>query len=358
MSKNLPEPQQQSEEIDLGQLFKLIGNAFDRFFKFIGKLLNKFFLAFVWLVFFIKKHVLKLVIAAILGVVIGILLEKSSKPAYKSTMVVKQNYDTGEILYNTIEYYNELISGGDSLSLGRALKISPNEAGTILKIDVKSNLNENQKLQHFNEYIKSIDSSLSKTLKYENFLKNSNDFEHQYQKITLKARTNINFDEILTQIIDNIITNPFFKRHQLKDSLEVVGREKAIMESLTKAESLQEIYEEVLKRPADNSTSGTTSINFNGRENQNITKEFELYNKDLELRRELVDLEREKNDIAEIIEIISSKKDIGTRDNLKKVFGIKFSRSIDYSLFLLGVVFSLLLLKEFIVYLERFKNKI
>ena len=37
MSKELPQPQQ-SEEVDLGQLFKLIGNAFDRFFKFIASI--------------------------------------------------------------------------------------------------------------------------------------------------------------------------------------------------------------------------------------------------------------------------------------------------------------------------------
>ena len=42
MSKDLPQPpQNQSDEVDLGQLFKLIGNAFDRFFKFIGSVFNK-----------------------------------------------------------------------------------------------------------------------------------------------------------------------------------------------------------------------------------------------------------------------------------------------------------------------------
>jgi hypothetical protein len=50
---NTPQP---SEEVDLGQLFKMIGNAFQRLFQFIGSIFNKLFLAFVWLVFFIKKH--------------------------------------------------------------------------------------------------------------------------------------------------------------------------------------------------------------------------------------------------------------------------------------------------------------
>ena len=58
MSNDLPKPQQ-SEEVDLGQLFKLIGNAFDRFFRFIGNIFKTLFLAFVWFVFFIKKHIIK-----------------------------------------------------------------------------------------------------------------------------------------------------------------------------------------------------------------------------------------------------------------------------------------------------------
>ena len=37
MSKDLS-PQPESEEVDLGQLFKVIGNAFQRFFDFIASI--------------------------------------------------------------------------------------------------------------------------------------------------------------------------------------------------------------------------------------------------------------------------------------------------------------------------------
>ena len=42
MSKELPQPQQ-SEEVDLGQLFKLIGNAFNRLIKFFSNIFFFFF---------------------------------------------------------------------------------------------------------------------------------------------------------------------------------------------------------------------------------------------------------------------------------------------------------------------------
>ena len=74
---------QSSEEVDLGQLFKMIGNAFQRLFQFIGSIFNKLFLAFVWLVFFIKKRAVVLLIAAVAGLALGFILDKTAPPTYK-----------------------------------------------------------------------------------------------------------------------------------------------------------------------------------------------------------------------------------------------------------------------------------
>ena len=50
MSTNSNTPNN-SEEVDLGQLFKLIGNVFDRFFNFILRIFKSLFLAFIWVIF-------------------------------------------------------------------------------------------------------------------------------------------------------------------------------------------------------------------------------------------------------------------------------------------------------------------
>ena len=105
MSNNSPESQP-SEEVDLGQLFKLIGNAFNRFFNFIGSIFNKLFLAFVWLVFFTKKHFIKIVLAGVLGFAYGFIKQKTGDPVYKSDIIIKQNYKTGENLYNSLIFLN------------------------------------------------------------------------------------------------------------------------------------------------------------------------------------------------------------------------------------------------------------
>ena len=54
---------QQAEEVDLGQLFRMIGNGFNRLFNFIGTIFNEIFKGFLWLVLFIEKRIKILVLA-------------------------------------------------------------------------------------------------------------------------------------------------------------------------------------------------------------------------------------------------------------------------------------------------------
>lgn len=357
MSENLPEPQA-SEEVDLGQLFKLIGNGFRNFFNFIGSILNKLFLAFVWLVFFAKRHFIIITIAAIVGVVLAVVKQKIEDPIYTSTIVIKQNYKTGEHLYNTLGYYNSLIEESDSITLGEVLKTEPSEASNIIEFNIESVLSENQKLKLFDEYAKSIDSTLARTMDFDQFLENSKDFEFQFQKITLKSKSKNNFEKTFTQIIDNIESNTFFKNEQKKDLEELSRNENAIRESLKQSDSLQKVYQSVLIKSVEATNGSQTSVTIDNTEDKGITKEFELYNSDLKLRRELVSIERDKENIKKIIEIVSSQQDNGTLDNKGKLFGFEAPKIVAYGIKLALLMFVILLLIEFVSFLERYKDKV
>ena len=357
MSKNLPESQP-SEEVDLGQLFKLIGNGFRNFFNFIGSILNKLFLAFVWMVFFFKKHFFKIALAGILGFVYGFIKQKTGDPIYKSDIIIKQNYKTGENLFNTLTYYNELIKNGDSIALSENLKIHPNEANMIVGLELESVLNENNKLKLFDNYTKELDSTLASTFEFETFLKNSNEYDYQIQKITLKSLSKKTYINVFTHIIDNIESTEFIQNEQKKDLAELERRESAIKQSLLASDSLQKVYQNVLEKSAEKVTGGETSITFEGADDKSVTKEFELYNSDLVLRRELVTIQRKKEDIQNIIEIVSNEQINGTLDNSQVVFGLNFNKNLFYGLLLALLVFGLLLTLEFLKYLDRYKNKI
>ncbi|GAA4967609.1 hypothetical protein [Algibacter aquimarinus] len=354
MSKDLPQPQQ-NEEVDLGQLFKLIGNAFDRFFKFIGSIFNKIFLAFVWLVFFVKKHIIKIAIAAIIGVGWGFYFEKTSSPVYKSYVTIKQNYDTGENLYNSIAYYNDLVKQQDYNTLKNVLGFKSDEASSILSFEIESVVSENEKLQAFDRYIKTLDSVAASKIEYETFLENNKDYTHEYQQITIKAETRNNFKAVFDNIVKAIESNEYFKREQEKDLAELNNRQEALKEALVKSDSLQNTYKKFLEKSI-NSKNAELGITFEGNSDKDKTKEYDLYLNDLELRREIVEIERKKADKELIVEILSSKQDSGSVDNRMELFGLPISPKIYYGVLLTFLTFFFLLAFRFLKFLEKYKN--
>ena len=357
MSNNLPESQP-SEEVDLGQLFKLIGNGFNRFFNFIGSIFNKLFLAFVWLVFFTKKHFIKIALAGVLGLAYGFISKKTSRPVYKSTTVIKQNYDTGENLYLLLDFYNDLISEKDSVALSQNLQISPTEANTISKLEIESTLSQNNKLKLFDNYIKGMDSTLASTLEFKTFIKDFDEYDYKFQRITIKSYSKASFIMVLNQIIKKVESSEFIKNEQKKDLAELDRRESAIKQSLQASDSLQKVYQNVLEKSAEKVSGGQTSITFEGADDKSVTKEFELYNSDLELRRELVTIQREKEDIQNIIEIVSSEQNEGTLDDSKDILNLSISNMMFYGILLALLAFGVLLAFEFLKFLEKYKSKI
>ena len=349
---------QQNEEVDLGQLFKLIGNMFEKLFKFIGSIFNKLFLAFVWMVFFVKRHFIKLVIAGVVGIGLGVLLEKTSDPVYKSYITIKQNYNTGENLYNAITYYNDLLSEGDVSTLRNVLNIESKEAESILGFQIESVINENDKLKNYDAYLKTLDSTVAATVNYEAYIKNSKDYNHRYQQITIKAKERNNFKTVFNKIISNINSNEYFKNEKFKDSIELDNEKQALKEALDKSESLQNTYKNVLEKGLGNSNGSEIGITFEGANDKDKTKEFELYKSDLELRQRLIEIDRGIADKKEILEVISSKQDSGTIDDKKEFLGMKLSPKLYFAIILTMLTFITLLGLHVIKFLERYKDKV
>ena len=347
-----------NEEVDIGQLFKVIGNAFNKLFNFIGFLLKKLFLTFVWFVFFTKKHFVKIAIAGVLGIALGFFLEKTSIPVYKSYCIVKQNHETGETLYNSISYLNDLVKQQDTITLKNTLGIKPEEASSILGLSIESVISENERIKEYNNYIKTLDSVVASTVLYENFIENDMDYFHPYQQIAIKSRERTNFNIVFNKIVEAVNSNDYFKREQEKDITELTNRKIALENSLIKSDSLQNTYKRVLEKSIENVKGSEIGITFEGANEIEITKEYDLYLNDIKLREELVEIEREIADNENIIEIITSKQDNGLLDNRIEFLNTSLSPKLYFG-FLFALITLLILLGfQFIKYLERFKNQI
>lgn len=358
MSKDLPQQPQQSEEVDLGQLFKIIGNMFERLFNFIKTILEKIFLSFVWVVFFIRKHVIKIIIAGIIGYAYGYFKQKKGKPMYRSTTVIKQNYDTGENLYRAINYYNELIEEGDSLTLGSVLNVDPSKAAALVELEVESVITENDKLKSFDQYTKELDSIRASTVSFEDYIKNSKEYHYPVQRIIMKAKEKSIFGTVVSKIVDKIVSTDYFRIEQKKDLDELDRLEKSILASLEASQELQKVYKNVLETPVEKTSGSQTSISIDNTDDRKITKEFELYNNDVQLRRELVSIQRQKEDKQNIIEIVSSQENQGTIDNSQEFLGKTLNVKTYYAIILMILASIILMTLHFIKFLEKYKDKI
>lgn len=350
------QPPNDNEEVDLGQLFNAIGRLFDRFFRFIGRIFKTLFLGFVWFVFFIKKHILKFAIAGFIGIGIAILLEKTSEPVYKSSAIIKQNYLTGENLYNSINYYRDLVKQNDVNTLKIILNIDEAEAATMLDFDVVPVINENQRLKKFNDYIKTLDTAVASKVKYETYIKNFKDYDYEYQQIVIKTKARNNLKKVFDNIVENIGNNEFFKREQEKDLIQLKNEESFFLIALSESDSLQSTYKRVLEKGLDRDKTSQTSIIIEGSTQIDKTKELDLYRSDLQLRERLVQNKRNQADREFVVEVVSSKQESGVVDKSKKLFGKSMGAKLYYILGLIFLTFIVLLGLEFIKFLEKHKT--
>lgn len=358
MNKEINTPQSNSEDVDLGQLFKLIGNIFDRFFKFLGKIFNKLFLAFVWCVFFVKKHIILLLIAGFLGFGYGLVKEKFSEPVFKSSILIKQNYSTGEALYDNINYYNNLISSEDYSTLAQELSIDSIHVSSITGFKVKALVGENQRLIEFNNYTKKLDTIIASTIVYKQYLDNVEDFIYDIQQISISSKSNDNFDLVFDAIIEKLNSNRYFKREQESDLKQLENRKIALESSLAQSDSLQKMYKKVLEKTLEAPKGTQTSITIDGADEKNKTREYDLYLNNIELRKELVSIAREKENKQYIVETLSSIPSKGFINNSINIFGKLISKRTFYLLSFPFFLFIILSLKEFVKFLEKYKNEV
>tara|TARA_R110002126_G_scaffold54863_2_gene148122 strand:- start:52 stop:1044 length:993 start_codon:yes stop_codon:yes gene_type:complete len=99
-----PNTQNSSDEIDLGQLFKLIGRGF-----------NAIFLFFLRVFLYLKKNFFILVGLVILGFGVGYVLSKIITKRFKTEVIVKPQFESKNYLYNAIDEIQANIEAKDTL---------------------------------------------------------------------------------------------------------------------------------------------------------------------------------------------------------------------------------------------------
>ncbi len=345
-----PVHQNNSDEIDLGQLFQMIGRGFQKFFNFIGSIFKGIFhLAMLFLIF-VQKNIIVIGAAIIIGGVGGFILDKVTLEKYISRMVVEPNFNSVQQLYNNIAFYNDLAKAQDSITLATALNITEHEAASIKEIFADSYSDENQKIKLFDEFIRELDTTTVKTIDFENYLENFNSLDARFHQISVVSTDNKVAKKMQPAIINSISVNEYFKLQKKINDENLDLQEEIYEKQLVEIDSLQSLYRTVMVKEADKPMQGTNINLAEGGESQG--RELALIQEKDILKEKLVELNEERANKSTIVNVIS---DFPTRGVEQK--GIWNSYKFKLPILLLVLVFGVLALLELNRYLKTYNQK-
>ena len=346
-----------SEEIDLGPLFTAIGRLFKSFFDFLKRTFLSVFHAFIWILLFIKKHILLVLISVVIGVVIGFIKEAFTDPVYRSDTLIRQNYSTGETLNDLITYLNNMRSSQDTITLSRILNIEPREAAMLEEIELEQLVDPNGQLVDFVQYKRRLDSITATDITIDEFIQNKRSFNFTDQIIIIRSKDQIAYGKIVDAIIERVASSSFFQNQRKKILAELDRREGVINDALIASDSLQKLYRDVLVKSVEQEASTQSTVTIDNTPDQNLTKEYELFNNDIELRRELVSIARAKEDNDIIIEILGEYNKVGVVESGISFGEINISYPVAFGVLAGLLIFAFIVLREFLRFIEEYQEK-
>jgi hypothetical protein len=296
------------EEVDLGSLFVIIGKGFSNLFNFIGNIFKGIFHFIISILIFLKQHVIKIVIAAIFGLIAGILLEVKLPTRYGSELLLEPNFKSTRQLYNTVNYYNDLVKQKDTLTLQNIFNLDVESATSLKSFKIEALKVDTDVINAYNELILSVDTLTIKSYEYVNFKGAFTDYDFKVHKVSVIAEKNNVFDKLDDIIISSVVNNDYFNRLKVLTNESLNRTDSLYRQNLTQIDSLRKVYMEVMIQEAKKQTTGT-NIDLGGE--KRTTKELELFEKINKINFDLKNVALEKSQNYEIINVISNFQPIG-----------------------------------------------
>jgi len=305
------ESPKQEEDIDIGQLFLLIGRGFSNIFKFIVSIfiaLGKWILG---LALFIRLNFKKIIIGAILGSIIGGVYQFGFKPEkFESSMTVQPNFGSAVQLYKNIDYYQSLVDQEDIDRLAKSFNLTKEEAENITLIKVEPYSNDNQIILSYKNFISSLDTSTVKLIDFSAFAKAQPVESFKYHVVTVASKDKYLFNKLESPIINSIIQNNYYDKVKTTSHSNLISRKNALQNSMVELDSLRILYKKVLLAESKKENSGTNIFMSNISANN---KEVIVFDKYMIMNQELIDVNKKLTEENEVINVVSSFNAVGMK---------------------------------------------
>ncbi|WP_335972992.1 hypothetical protein [Gaetbulibacter jejuensis] len=313
MSKNLPE-HTPSEEIDLIQIFNMIGALFNRLYNFIKSIFKAIFSILIYALKAIIDNFKIIAIVVIVAGCLGFALEKTRPDIYNSQMLVKPYFDSKFQLVTNINYYNALIEEKDYKQLTQIFGINEEDAEQLIKFEIHPGPeNENDQIKQYDNFLKGLDSIRAQEVEFDEFLENRSIYSGDIFEINVQSFKKDVFRS-LEDGLNSTFTNTYsIKKMEKRDSLIAIKKER-ILSSIKVVDSLKQVYVNVMEEESKSQDgSYTTRDGLSFIQEKTKTKEYELLEQEINLRKELSELESQKVEEDVFFDTLSSFQDVGAK---------------------------------------------
>jgi hypothetical protein len=302
-----PQNQNQNDEVDLGQLFKAIGNAFSSLFKGIANIFKGLYEAIIFVLLHFYKRIFWYAGGLIIGVVIGLIINSTSEKSYGANMFIKTNFGSGRQVYENVKQLNQLANvDQDTVELGRILKISPSQAADLKGFYITSNTDRNTIAEIYAEYYQNLDSVSQTEATFESYKESLADHELPVHQIGVASTDKFIYKEIEKAFVEELANNDYLLELSEVNTENLISEVETLEKQIDKTDFLIEEFLKIkIAQSQKPESNGTNLYMGDSDSNKSAINEGELLKKQLELQEEKREAMKKLVEERDVISVIS-----------------------------------------------------
>jgi len=202
--------QSQEEEIDLGSLFKIIGKGFLNLFNFIASIFIGLYKVFILLLIHFYKRTKWYLLALIVGLVTGYIIDKKSDDLYSANLFIETNFGSTRQVYENIKNLNQLAKiDRDTAQLALVLNLTKDEAATLKGFFINPDIDQNILAQQFSTYKKQLDSLALSEVNFDKYVDELKFYSYKTHQIQVSSTDKFIYKKLQNNLVNAIIANPY-----------------------------------------------------------------------------------------------------------------------------------------------------
>ncbi len=336
-----------NEEIELGQFLAFLKQLISGLSGKLGSFAFSLFKLNMFLIISLKRNWKTMGLFGILGGIAALSVAFVGGRTYNSSMVIRPNFGSSEMIYDQVNYYNDLIKQNDTATLNTIF--NPKLVVHLEEIEVQPIVSQKEKQKIYNDYLSKVDTALTKSyFGYKEYIDRLDDWGYYKHKIIVHADSSIDFREFEDPILAPLMESEYLiSQYEIRNRIAVdhIGVLEEIFENLDSLTKIKRSSYLLPQLPAN----GETKVYLSEEDDKKNDEEW-IYERMMSTRNTLSEVSYELVENNKIVKIITRFKSRGVKEGRFIPFIILFSGMLG-----LGVV--IILLRGFWRFTSKFEKE-